>query len=267
MVKIFQQADQLIEKQKDGLTVFEFPGIASFADVQHGVFTRKGGCSRGAYCSLNVSFGIGDNTEAVVKNRKRISAYFNDGSLVFSEQVHGTDVCAVGHTHGFCGKTHFIDAGTGDAIITNVPGLNLVIQVADCQAVMIYDPGNHAVANIHAGWRGNVQNIIGAALDVMKERYHSDPADLKAGISPSLGPCCAEFINYQREFPEHLWRYKDSSHHFDLWALSHDQLCAQGVLPKNISIGGLCTTCHSETFFSYRARKKTGRFAAVIGLT
>jgi YfiH family protein len=253
--------------QKEGLTVFEFPNIAALPDVQHGIFSRHGGDSRGPYSSLNVSFGTGDRQEAVANNRKRISGYFKGGRLIFAEQVHGKDVHILqGHSNGI-ENTGIGNIGKGDAMITNVPGICLVIQIADCQAVMVYDPENHVVANVHAGWRGNVQNIIGHTLNIMKNRFNSAPADLRVGISPSLGPCCAEFVNYQREFPESYRRYKDDAHHFDLWALSHDQLCEEGVLTENICISGLCTTCNSDIFFSYRAQKETGRFAAVIGLT
>ena len=267
MYKTLQNTSRLRAIKKEDLRVFEFPGIADLPDVQHGIFSREGGYSRGAYNSLNVSFGVGDSEEAVVNNRKRISGYFKNGQLVFARQVHGKEVRVVHRSPGCREKKHFCDAGTGDAMVTNIPGINLVIQIADCQAVMIYDPEKRVVANAHAGWRGNIQNIIGYTFKIMKEQFNSVPADVRVGISPSLGPCCAEFVNYQKEFPESLWRYKDETHHFDLWALSHDQLCEEGVLPKNISISGLCTKCNSDTFFSYRAQKETGRFAAVIGMT
>jgi YfiH family protein len=256
----------LIKKQKNGLTVFEFPNIAAFSGVQHGVFSRRGGCSRGAYSSLNVGFGIGDPEDAVADNRKRISACFKGDQFVFAQQVHGKTVLPIYHGSGCRDKRIFCDAGAGDAMITNVPGINLVIQIADCQAVMIYDPENHAIANVHAGWRGNVHNILGHTLSAMKDRFNSAAADLRVGISPSLGPCCAEFLNYKKEFPAAYWRFKDDAHHFDLWALSCDQLCDQGVSAQNIFVSGLCTRCNSKTFFSYRAEKETGRFAAVIGL-
>jgi YfiH family protein len=261
------KTDTLLEITKNGLTVFEFPIIASFPGVQQGISTRQGGFSQGDYSSLNVSFGVGDSDKAVIENRRQLSGCFENGSLVFADQVHGTEVRVVSSSHVCKDKRQFWDAGTGDAMITNVPGLNLVIQIADCQAVMMVDPENQVVANVHVGWRGNVQNIVGHTLHAMKEQYNTNPADLRVGISPSLGPCCAEFINYRNEFPEYLWRYKRNNHHFDLWSLSRDQLCKEGVLSQNISISRLCTRCSSETFFSYRAQKKTGRFAAVIGLT
>jgi YfiH family protein len=142
----------------------------------------------------------------------------------------------------------------------------LTILVADCQPVMLYDPVRAVVANIHSGWRGSIADIIGRTVAVMKERFACRPAEIIAGIGPSLGPCCAEFVNYRQEIPEALWSYQVSDNHFDFWALSRDQLVWAGLLPEHIETGGICTRCHSDLFFSYRAAQQTGRMAAVIGL-
>ena len=40
-----------------------------------------------------------------------------------------------------------------------------------------------------------------------------------------------------------------------------------GMAEINIEPSGICTRCHTDDFFSYRAARTTGRFAAVIGLT
>ncbi|MBT8350952.1 MAG: laccase domain-containing protein, partial [Deltaproteobacteria bacterium] len=81
-----------------------------------------------------------------------------------------------------------------------------------------------------------------------------------------LGPCCAEFVNYQNEIPEKLWTYKNDSNYFDFWALSSKQLCDAGVLKENIYSSEICTRCNTDLFYSFRGEGITGRFAAVIGL-
>ena len=96
--------------------------------------------------------------------------------------------------------------------------------------------------------------------------YGCRPAELYAAISPSLGPCCAEFRNFRREFPPELWRYEVRPHYFDLWQLSRDQLQAAGLKPENIEVAGLCTRCRGAEFFSYRRDKITGRQGTVIAL-
>jgi copper oxidase (laccase) domain-containing protein len=121
------------------------------------------------------------------------------------------------------------------------------------------------VANVHSGWRGSLKNIIGRTVNIMGT-LGVRPPDIIAGISPSLGPCCAEFMNYKQEIPKKFWVYKDGDDHFDFWSLSRDQLGNAGVLPENVCLSKMCTKCCTDLFYSYRGEKTTGRFAAVIGL-
>ncbi len=153
-----------------------------------------------------------------------------------------------------------------DILVTTVPGLGLLIKQADCQAVMLYDPVNRVVANVHCGWRGQVHNILGETVRLLQSRFGTRPSDLYAAVGPSLGPCCAEFMNFRREFPPDLWAYQVRPNYFDLWRLSRDQLAAAGLLPARLEVAGLCTRCGADDFFSYRRDKVTGRQGAIIAL-
>ena len=86
----------------------------------------------------------------------------------------------------------------------------------------------------------------------------STAGDLIAAIGPSLGPCCAEFVHYRKEIPRSFWPYKNADHHFNFWAISHDQLCEAGVPTEHIFASKLCTRCHADRFFSYRGEGTTG---------
>jgi YfiH family protein len=154
----------------------------------------------------------------------------------------------------------------GDAMISDCPGDYLCIQVADCQPVILYDSDQHVIANIHVGWRGSVKNIIGHTITQMINQYGSHPDAIHAAIGPSLGPCCAEFVNYRSELPPAFWAYCDSRDHFDFWSISRMQLQQSGVLPEHIELSRICTRCRTQDFYSYRAEGRTGRFAALIGL-
>jgi copper oxidase (laccase) domain-containing protein len=131
---------------------------------------------------------------------------------------------------------------------------------------MLFDATRRVVANIHSGWRSSIKNIAGQTVQAMRKHFECHPADIIAGIGPSLGPCCAEFVNYRKEIPENFWPYKTANDHFDFWAISCDQLADAGVLQKNIEVSNVCTRCNTEIFFSYRGEGQTGRFASVIGL-
>lgn len=242
--------------------VFRFRNLADFPGVGHAVFTRRGGTSRGPFSSLNLARSVGDADDAVTANREIVAEAMGPGRLRFARQVHGTDVA-------------ILNAGTddpgdpppvADALATDRPGQWLAILVADCQPILLHEPDRGVVAAIHSGWRGSVANIVGRTVRTLAEVFGADPERIRAGIGPSLGPCCAEFIHYRREIPESLWKYKDEGCHFDFRRLSRDQLRAEGVADRRIETMGICTRCRTDLFYSYRAEKTTGRFAAAIGL-
>jgi len=160
---------------------------------------------------------------------------------------------------------HDLEIGGFDGLVTNLPDTGLMIQQADCQAILLADPVRGAVGIAHAGWRGTVANVIAETVLAMSRAFATEPADLVAGVSPSLGPCCAEFVNFRTELPAALHGYQVRPNHFDFWAISRDQLCSVGLRPGNIHIAGICTRC-SRDYFSYRRERVTGRFASVIGL-
>ncbi|MBW2296663.1 MAG: peptidoglycan editing factor PgeF [Deltaproteobacteria bacterium] len=243
-----------------------FANMAAATGIRHGIFTRIGGGSAAPFQSLNVSLGVGDRQDSVNGNRNRIASCLGVEQLIFSDQVHGDDILIFKNQnrHAWSGTSYKKRAG--DAMITDSPGIGLAIQIADCQAVVLYDPEQAVVANIHAGWRGSIVNIIGKTVKAMTLEFGCDPANMLAGVGPSLGPCCAEFVNYREEIPEIFWPYKVSQDHFDFWSISRDQLANAGVPDENIRIVGICTRCHPDLFFSYRAERITGRFVVVAGL-
>jgi hypothetical protein len=257
----------LILNRTSDIPYFQFSRFLEFPFVRHGIFSRNGGESAPPNDTLNVSLNTGDSTADVHENRRMILQCLGGSGLVFMNQVHGDRILILDGNPPVSGDA-FITCGTGDAIITREKGRNLVIQVADCQPVLLFDPVQLVIAGVHSGWRGSLADIAGKTVAVMREKFRCNPSDLLAGIGPSLGPCCGEFIHYRQEIPESLWKYKDSKTDcFDFWSLTIDQLTRQGVNRKNILNSGICTRCHSDRFFSYRKQKQTGRFAAVIGLT
>lgn len=279
----------MIVKRENGVFYLEFPKLAGFSGILHGIFTRGNGKSKGPYKSLNVGLGVGDDHRTVLENRKIISRCINAEDLVFLNQVHGRRIVAFtkesqsyqrtdadddldieySENSDSCKDDFCIDAKPpfkADAMITNIPQKMLVIQTADCQSVLIYDPIQHVAANVHAGWRGTIGDIIGRTVRAMEKEFGCLAQDMIAGIGPSLGPCCAEFVNYKKEIPKVFWKYKHDADHFDFWSISRDQLCDKGVLAENVDVSRICTKCDPERFFSYRGEGATGRFANLIGL-
>jgi polyphenol oxidase len=251
---------------KHGTSYYRFENLSGSREIDHRIFTRRNGFSSGPFSSLNVALGIGDAESNVARNRDLIRRSMAGGDFIYARQVHGCRIAVLKDSSHEPDAETAAAAVTADALVSDLPGRYLVIQVADCQAVLLYDPVRRVIANVHCGWRGSLLNVIGRAIEAMVHHFSCRPERIQAGIGPSLGPCCAEFINYTAEIPADLWGYKDSRDHFDFWAISRDQLLRAGVAAKNIEVSRICTRCRTDAFYSYRAAKTTGRFAAVIGL-
>ncbi len=250
-----------------GLPCLTFENLSLVPGLVHGVFTRRGGVSLPPYESLNVSMSNGDSPGAVLENLNRIKNETGFERLVSSRQFHSDALNFIGKesVQGLEARSPTLIAPPADALATDLAGVGLVIKIADCQSIFLVDPQSGIVANIHSGWRGSVQNIAGKTVRRLKDRFGLDPASTLAAVSPSLGPCCAEFVNYRKEIPEQFWSFQVRPEYFDFWAITRDQLKAAGIGGENIEFAARCTVCEKAEFFSYRAEGSTGRMASVIG--
>lgn len=239
------------------LVAFRFPLLRGVPGVRHRVFSRRGGISPSPFDSLNVSASTGDGPLHVAGNLRRIKDVLRAESLVLVRQVHGSRILEVGERP----PSEVFEAGEADALMTRSPWAGLLVKLADCQGVLLYDPGKRVLALVHNGWRGSVQNLLGKTVAEMGLRYGTRASDVYAGISPSLGPCCAEFRDHARLLPEGFQRFRVGERHFDFWEISRAQLGAAGLREDRIQVSGICTRCRRDLFFSYRGEGVTGRFA------
>lgn len=243
------------------IPLLQFDSLLLHSGLIHGVFTRRGGVSSPPYDSLNVSYGTGDLHDRVSENLSLIKENIGAGHLMLMNQVHGTDIITLHRDGSRDLRTH-----NADAIITDVPMVGIMVKQADCQGVILFDPAKSVVAAVHCGWRGNVQDILGAVSGRMRSEFGCNPEDVKAVIGPSLGPCCAEFTTYMDIFPEEFNGFIVRDSHFNLWEISRMQLLRAGLVKDNIEIAGICTKCRTDLFYSYRGEGNTGRFGTVAML-
>ncbi len=227
-----------------------------FSDAIPGVkgycFDRNGGISKAPYHSNNISYGVGDREENIAINRQSLKVSMGISTLVSAHQVHGDRIFHVGaDVRSDC------EVQLYDALITDQVGIGLMIQHADCQAVLIYDTEKRVLAAVHNGWKGSVANIIAKTIGEMSDGYRCKPENMVVGIGPSLGPCCGEFIHYRKELPEKLHSFQVSDNHFDFWQISKHQLMQCGVPETSICTAETCTSC-SEKYFSYRRARRSG---------
>lgn len=254
----------LRREENNGLLYYRFHSLVAYGEIVHGVFTRLGGVSRPPYHWLNVSRTVGDDQKAVDANYDLIcrTLGIRRGDIATAYQVHSANVTVV--RPGNQGQV----ALQTDALITNSPGVFLMLRFADCVPIALYDPVQRAIGLAHAGWKGTLSQAARKTVEAMMAAYGSRPADLIACIGPSIGPCCYEIGGNVVKLaqPQLLHQRGDGSFHFDLWEANRLQLAALGV--HQIEVSGMCTACRNDEFFSHRAdHGRTGRFAAVMGLS
>jgi YfiH family protein len=213
--------------------------------------------------------GHGPNTIPEVIEANRLAfvtdAGFSIDDLVIGRQTHSTNVAVVTAADRGRGLFPKFDGFPAtDAMVTADPAVALGVIVADCVPVLLYDRRRHALGLAHAGWRGAVGAIAAATLQAMSEAYGTDPADIVAGIGPSIGPCCyevgAEVIEAWTAAGLPDWRDAVrrgvSGYHFDLWSANRQALRQAGVDDRRIVDSAICVRCRPDRFFSYRATKQ-----------
>lgn len=298
----------------DGAAVVRLGKWERYPWLWHGFSCRTGGVSE-VYGpgSLNLGWTTPDSPVYVAENRTRfLKAICPKSSKELSEQR--IPLLTLRQTH--TGLVQIAEPGDiplatsegravlrGDAVMTDVPGLVLGVQVADCVPVLVADPKRRAVAAFHAGWRGTLKRIVERGVGRMRLRYGSRPEDLIAAVGPSIGACCysvGEEVRHefgsQFAYSEQLFREVSNSDpvkqkypllfltarapghsglgpqmHLDLWEANRRQLLDAGLREKRVIVLGECTACTrfagKMKYFSHRGESGfTGRMMAAIGI-
>ncbi|MCK4800898.1 MAG: peptidoglycan editing factor PgeF [Anaerolineales bacterium] len=259
----------MIIRESEGLRYFQFESLAA-EKVTQAIFTRLGGISPRPWDSLNLGSTVGDDLDRVAGNKHKVleSIGFSESRLAQIHQVHSARVIKI--EGPAVDKSRLIP---GDAMITDIRDLLMLMRFADCVPIYIYDPVNHAAALAHAGWKGTVQGIARETVRALEKEYGSNPKDLLAGIGPSIGPdhyqigddVIQEVKNAYGDTWSQVLKFDHDGVKLNLWRANEIALEYAGV--KNIEIAGICTACETGDWFSHRAEKgKTGRFAAVFAL-
>ncbi|HSK65888.1 MAG TPA: peptidoglycan editing factor PgeF, partial [Anaerolineales bacterium] len=220
--------------------------------------------------SLNVGGTVGDDLTRVRENR--LLSYQALGcepeNMFVVWQVHSADVV--------CARApRPLDESyrQADIIITDQPSVTLFMRFADCVPILVHDPRNGIIGLAHAGWMGTLRDVAHTTVEAMMKNYGSNPADLIAGIGPSIGPDHYEIgadviLQVMQKYGDDSELFLKSHHgkiHFNLWEANRVALEHTGV--GQIEVSGICTACHTEDWYSHRAEKgRTGRFGALISL-
>jgi hypothetical protein len=193
-------------------------------------------------------------------------AKINSSSVAQVEQVHGIRVVKVEKQD--MGKI-IINA---DGMITNNPGICLLIRLADCFPIFIMDYRKKVVGLLHSGWRGTIGKIVVIGILAMINEYGCRISDLNLLIGPGIQKCCFVLPDpFLFSFPD-LKPYihdKSGQNFFDISGYIKQCAIETGVKETAITVSPVCTV-DSHTYFSHTKSTTQNlaeaRFAAMVSL-
>ena len=234
--------------------------LSSFSSVRFAMSTRVGGISPEPL-GMNLSYRVGDDPGNVVENRKRFfgALGFMESGSAIPHQCHSSNIHIVSEPGEY-------DAC--DGLVTQTKGLPLIVTVADCLPVVLYDSAKSVLGVIHAGWRGTAQGIVAEAVDLMVKQCGASTSGMVAYLGPSAGVCCYEVGRDVAEvFSLDQVEQRNDRLFLDLKKANCDQLLSTGLSEENIEISAYCTICTPQLFHSHRRdRNKSGRMMAAVSL-
>lgn len=232
----------------------EFSIFRQYPELQYGLSEKKDGSMK--------LFNDIKKDKTAFKNRKK---YFSQldiplERIVSAGLTHSDNIQIVEQKHG-----KKIISNT-DALATDKSFLFLTITVADCFPVYFYVPSAKAIALVHAGWRGIVNNIVGVAVDTILKNWHTSADKILVGIGPGIQKCHFEIkedvLENFKKYPRAIIK-KEKRIFIDLQSIILKQLKDAGIKDKNIENNNECVFCLKNKYFSYR-RDKPQKIKAMI---
>lgn len=222
---------------------------------------RQGGYSVGTYSSFNVNSYCGDDMRNVQRNKDLLCSYLGISTehLIIPHQTHGTKTLKI--------DDQFLSSESDlrtsklegvDALITDISGCCISVSTADCIPILIYDSDYHAIASIHAGWRGTLSSICQQTLKEMSKHYGTIPASCRAVIGPGISIKNFEVGDevydqfFAKGFPMKAISKRYKKWHIDLFECNRLQLLNIGLSDSHVHVCGICTFDNYDNFFSAR---------------
>ena len=214
---------------------------------------RHGGVSQGVYSTLNLGDHVGDSASDVLQNRGVLKALH--GPMQFMNQVHGDRVAVIEEVTDV--------APTADALVTGIPGITLAVMVADCIPLLLIS--KQAVAAVHVGRRGLVNNVAIKTIEVMREM---GAQDISAKIGPAICGSCYEVSADIHQEVVSKFPMADSRTNAGTLALDLPRALNAVLQSAGISVDSRQCACTVEDVdsFSYRRDGVTGRQAGLVKL-
>ncbi|MCD9197554.1 polyphenol oxidase family protein [Aeromicrobium wangtongii] len=222
------------------------------------VFTdRLGGTSDGPWESLNLADSNGDDPDRVAANLAAVAEATAVDRLILMTQVHGRDVV-------WESQVPDGEVPVADALLTDRPGVGVLVRVADCTPVVLADREQPLAGVVHCGRVGLVEGVIDAAVSAMRDR---GATALQAVVGPRA---CGRCYELPAELADSVAAVVPQARSTTSWGTDAVDVGA-GVLAQLAALdvpaddlgAGECTIEH-DRWFSYRRQgPASGRFGAV----
>lgn len=257
--------NEMVHIKQNGIEYLKFKILEKYSDkIEHVITLKHGGVSKGEVESLNFRAVGKDDKNNVLKNLDLICEILDikSSEVHKGKQNHTSNILVIDKSNKDAYEFEKFSSEEYDGYVTNEPKIATLVTTADCNPIIIYDPTNNVLANIHSGWKGTLKKIYLKAIDMMVEKFNSDVNELIFCIGPSIKKCC--FSSKEIEFKDkfaNTWNNEDeyicyeednSTFHIDLSYVIKQDVLTKGLKEENISICNICTLCNHEDFYSYR---------------
>jgi len=187
-------------------------------------------------------------------------AGFPSQKTIFLQQTHSTDGIVISEQNNLANIKSF--SRPGDYLITNQKKCALGILTADCLPIIIYDPINHVIANIHAGLKGSLAGIATTVVKMMHNNFGSNPEELRLFFGPAARGCCyqigSEIVEKIKNWKQrsNCLLFKNENYYLDLALFNHIQLSEMGIPENAFCMDYACCTICDNGYNSYRRHGK-----------
>lgn len=256
--------NEIIHIKSGNIEYLKFRLLEKYKDkINHIITLRHGGVSKGEVSSLNFRTTGKDKKENNLKNLNIICKELDISptNIYKAYQAHTSNILIITNENKenyrydkFCEEKY-------DGYITNQNNIASLVTTADCNSIIIYDPINNIVANVHSGWKGTINKIYVNAINLMVNKFNSNIKDLIFCIGPSIKKCCFtskeedfknKFTNIWEDKDKYIYYEENGTFHIDLSYVIKKDVLNMGLKEENISICNICTLCSHDDFFSYR---------------
>ncbi|MEX0940251.1 MAG: polyphenol oxidase family protein [Candidatus Babeliales bacterium] len=192
----------------------------------------------------------------------------NIRDLLFLHQIHSTEGVTISLENELLSFPAFFYSG--DFLVTNLNLVGIAVATADCLPIILYCSKKNVIGIVHAGWRGSVNGVAKAALNVMKNSFGIHEEEIRVFFGPSAKSCCyqvgAEVINkIPKEFKKDVLSGADNRF-LDLPYLNQLLLEKIGIASQAFNYNyNDCTICNLH-YHSYRREKTANRHMTIAFL-